>query len=84
MGIDSIRQKTFKYIKTIRWVRHFKLHLLVSSLNGAVSLKEVDDITVFVTCGERGDKKRSGLGRSKENSETIVKEYMVEVHMKQE
>lgn len=52
--IDSIRQKT------IRWVRHFKLHLLVSSLNGAVSLKEVDDITVFVTCGGRGDKKRNG------------------------
>lgn len=29
------------------------LHLLVSPLNGAVSLVEVDDITIFIAWGKR-------------------------------
>lgn len=30
-----------------------RLHLLVSSLDGAVSLVEVDDISEFIACGEK-------------------------------
>lgn len=33
------------------------LHLLVSALDGAVPLVEVDDIAEFITCGGRDNKK---------------------------
>lgn len=32
------------------------LHLLVSSLDGAVSLVQVDDVAEFVTCGGRDNR----------------------------
>lgn len=44
---------------------------MVSALNGAVSLVEVDDITIFIACGERRGQREKQVRRNKDNYKII-------------